>query len=151
MEAEKYLKTGEVAKLLGVTNRTINFWAKNGILIPAHTTGAGYNLYSPRQIADFCQTAKNLLASAKNREKSSSIKNKTAKNLQQAEVHFEPKKEVPKAEKKLESIRLIPAKMLAMVNDKLTKELFRHTPEEYIALFEEGGEIVEVKNFPRVC
>ena len=37
-----------------------------------------------------------------------------------------------------------------MPNDKLTKRLFNHTPEEYLTLFEEGGELVEVKNFPKI-
>ena len=37
-----------------------------------------------------------------------------------------------------------------MPNDKLTKRLFNHTPEEYVTLFEEGGLLVEVKDFPKV-
>ena len=150
MEAEKYLKTGQVAKLLGVTNRTVNFWAKNGILIPAHTTRAGYNLYSSRQIEDFFQTAKNLLPSAQNREKSPSIKNRTAKNLLASATNGDKSLALVEPEKKRESIRLIPAKKLVMPNDKLTKNLFRCTPEEYLKLFEVGGECVEVKNFPKV-
>ena len=150
MEAKIYLKTGQVAKLLGVNRKTIQRWAENGILVPAHKTGAGYNLYSQSQIAEFCQTATNLLPSAPNCDKSPSIKNKTATNLQQAEPHFEPKNEGSEPEKVCKSIRLIPAKKLVMPNDKLTKELFRCTPEEYLALFEEGGELVEVKNFPKV-
>lgn len=150
MEAEKYLKTGEIAKLLGVDRKTIQRWAENGILVPAHKTGAGYGLYTRQQIAELCQSATNLLASATNCDKSPSIKNRTATNLQQAETRFELKNEASEPEKKSKSIRLIPAKMLVMTNDKLTKELFRCTPEEYHALFEEGGEIVEVKNFPKV-
>ena len=74
------LKTGQVAKLLNVTGRTINFWAKNGILIPDHTIN-GYNYYTEQQVANFLQTAKNLLPNSQNREKSPTIKNKTAKNL----------------------------------------------------------------------
>lgn len=144
MEEEKYLKTGQVSKLLGVPKRTINFWAENGILIPAHKTGAGYNLYSRQQIEQFCQTATNLLASAKNRNKSSTIRNRTAENLQIVA------QEIADSQKKRKSIRIIPAKKLTMPNDKLTKRLFNHTPEEYITLFEEGGEIIEVKNFPNV-
>ena len=157
MEGEKYLKTGQVAKILGVTNRTINFWAENGILTPVHKTGAGYNLYSQSQIAEFCRTAKNLLPNAQNREKSSernsqtatnlpTIKNRTATNLQNAAqeiIESEPKK-------KRKSIRVIPAKTLVMPNDKLTKRLFSHTPEEYLTLFEDGGLLVEIKNFPKV-
>ena len=149
MEAEKYLKTGQVAKLLGVTNRTVNFWAENGILTPVHKTGAGYNLYSQAQITEFCQTAKNLLPSAQNHEKSPSIKNRTAKNLQQAATNCDKSLALVEPEKKRESIRLIPAKMLVMTNDKLTKELFRHTPEEYLRLFEAGG-LLREKKLPKI-
>ena len=149
MEAEKYLKTGQVAKLLGVTNRTVNFWAENGILTPAHKTGAGYNLYSQSQIAEFCRTAENLLPSAQNCGKSPSIKNRTAENLL-ASAQNCTKSLVPvEPEKKRESIRLIPAKMLVMTNDKLTKELFRHTPEEYLRLFEAGG-LLREKKLPKI-
>ena len=74
-QEEKFLKTGEVAKLLNVTGRTINFWAKNGILIPDHTIN-GYNYYTEQQITNFLQTAKNLLPNSQNREKSPTIKNK---------------------------------------------------------------------------
>ena len=149
MEGEKYLKTGQVAKLLGVTNRTVNFWAENGILTPVHKTGTGYNLYSQAQITEFCQTAKNLLPSAQNREKSPSIKNRTAKNLQQAATNCEKSLALVEPEKKRESIRLIPAKMLVMTNDKLTKELFRCTPEEYLRLFEYGG-LLREKKLPKI-
>lgn len=81
VQEEKFLKTGEVAKLLNVTGRTINFWAKNGILVPKHTTN-GYNYYTEQQVSNFLQTAKNLLPNSQNREKSPTIKNKTAKNLE---------------------------------------------------------------------
>ena len=37
-----------------------------------------------------------------------------------------------------------------MTNDKLTKTLFSLPPEEYISVLENGGELVEVKNFPKV-
>ena len=151
MEGEKYLKTGQVAKILGVTNRTINFWAENGILTPAHKTGAGYNLYSQLQIAEFCQTAKNLLPSAQNHEKSPerdsqtaknlpTIKNRTATNLQNVAQEIAESK----PSKKRKSVRIIPTKMLVMPNDKLTKELFRCKPEEYRTLFEDGGLIKEI-------
>ena len=60
METEKYLKTGQVAK--GVDRKTLQKRAKNGILIPAYKTGAGYNLYSQAQIRQFCQSAENLLS-----------------------------------------------------------------------------------------
>ncbi len=140
MEDKKFLKTGEVAKLLGVPKRTINSWAENGILVPVQKTKAGYNLYTHQQIEELCQSAINFLASSENRAKSPTIKNRTAQNLQR----------VGTPEKNYDSIRIIPAKKLVMPNDKLTKRLFNHTPEEYLTLFEEGGEIVEVKNFPKI-
>ena len=150
MEDKKFLKTSDVASLLGVHRNTIIEWARNGILTPAQKTESGYSRYTLQQIVEFCKSAQNLLPSAQKCTKSPTIKNKTAQNLQQAETHFEPKKEVSKAEKKLESIRLIPSKMLVMTNDKLSKDLFRCTPEEYLRLFEAGGECVEVKKFPKV-
>ena len=150
LEDKKFLKTSDVASLLGVHRNTIIEWARNGILTPAQKTESGYSRYTLQQIVEFCKSAQNLLPSAQKCTKSPTIKNKTAQNLQQAETHFEPKKEVSKAEKKLESIRLIPSKMLVMTNDKLSKDLFRCTPEEYLRLFEAGGECVEVKKFPKV-
>lgn len=149
MEAEKYLKTGQVAKLLGVDRTTLQKWAKSGILIPAHKTGAGYNLYSQSQIKQFCQTAENLLPSAQNCGKSPTIKNRTAENLQQAATNCGKSLALVEPEKKRESIRLIPAKMLVMTNDKLTKELFRCTPEEYLRLFEYGG-LLREKKLPKI-
>ena len=50
---EKFYKTGKVAKLLGITNRTLNRLAKSGILIPAQVTDKGYNLYSAEQILEY--------------------------------------------------------------------------------------------------
>ena len=143
LKDRKFLKTGDVARLLGVHRNTVIEWARNGIIIPVYKTEAGYNLYSLQQIVEFCQTAQNLLPCSQNCTKSPSIKKKTAQNLRRA-AETQPKL------KKHESIRLIPAKKLVMPNDKLTKELFRCTPEEYLSLFEPGGELVEFKNFPKV-
>lgn len=151
MEGEKYLKTSEVAKIIGVHRNTVIEWARNGILPPVHKTGAGYSLYSQLQVAEFCRTAQNLLPSAQNCTKSPehdsqtaknlpTIKNRTAQNLQNAVKEFaelEP-------EKKRKSIRVIPTKTLVMPNDKLTKELFKCKPEEYRTLFEDGGLIKEI-------
>lgn len=144
MEGEKYLKTNEVAKILGVNRKTIQRWAENGILVPAHKTGAGYSLYTRRQIAELCQSATNLLARMTNCDKSPTIKNRTATHLQSAV------KTTSEFKKKRKSIRIIPAKKLVMTNDKLTKTLFSLPPEEYISVLENGGELVEVKNFPKV-
>ena len=156
MEGEKYLKTNEVAKILGVNRKTIQRWAENGILPPVHKTGAGYNLYSQLQIAELCQTATNLLATAKNCDKSlerdsqtaenlPTIKNRTAQNLQNAVKEFAE----PEPEKKPKSVRIIPTKMLVMPNDKLTKELFTLPPEKYINVLENGGLIIE-KKLPKI-
>ena len=79
-QEEKFLKTGEVAKLLNVNRLTIQRWAKNGILIPDHTAN-GYNYYTEQQVSKFLQTATNLLVNHQNCYKSPTIKNKTATNL----------------------------------------------------------------------
>ena len=50
---EKLLKSGEAAKFIGVTSRTLNLWAKNGILIPIKTANNGYNYYSKEQLEKF--------------------------------------------------------------------------------------------------
>lgn len=79
-QEEKFLKTGQVAKILHVTRDTIQDWAKKGILIPDHTTN-GYNYYTEQQVSNFLQTAENLLKKSSNCGKSPVIKNKTAENL----------------------------------------------------------------------
>ena len=84
MQEEKFLKTGQVAKLLNVPKRTLQDWASKGILIPAKTLKNdyhNYNLYTERQIKDFCKSAQNLLAKFQKCAKSPSIKNKSAQNL----------------------------------------------------------------------
>lgn len=143
MEDKKFLKTGDVARLLGVNRKTIQRWAENGILTPAQKTESGYSRYTLQQIAEFCQTAQNLLPSAQKCTKSPVIKNRTATNLQSA-----VKTQAELKERK--SIRLIPAKMLVTPNDKLTKTLFTLPPEEYISVLENGGELVEIEKFPKV-
>lgn len=153
MEDKKFLKTGDVARLLGVNRKTIQRWAENGILTPAQKTDSGYSCYTLRQIVEFCKSATNLLASMTNCDKSPTIKNRTATNLQSAAKGLaKPKRKrtKPEPEKKRKSIRVIPAKMLVMPNDKLTKTLFTLPPEEYISVLENGGELVEIEKFPKV-
>ena len=82
MDNQKFLKTGQVAKILKVNRETIRLWTKNGIIIPDHTIN-GYNYFSEQKILEFCQTAKNLLPNSQNCQKSPTIKNKTAKNLRE--------------------------------------------------------------------
>ena len=81
VQEEKFLKTGEVAKLLNVNRDTILDWTKKGFLISDHTTN-GYNYYTKQQVSNFLQTAGNLLAKSQNCRKSPTIKNKTAGNLE---------------------------------------------------------------------
>lgn len=59
--AEKFLKTGEVAKIFNVTLRTIKNWRQSGKLKPVSINEKGHFLYSESQIEDF----KLLLASGK--------------------------------------------------------------------------------------
>ena len=80
-QEQKFLKTGQVAKLLNVHRNTIKYWARNGILVPDHTIN-GYHYYTEQQITDFCKTGQNLLANSQNWTKSPTIKNKTGQNLQ---------------------------------------------------------------------
>ena len=43
----KLLKIGQLAKLAGLTNSTIRFWTKEGLLEIANVTNSGYQLYNP--------------------------------------------------------------------------------------------------------
>ena len=144
MEAEKFFSTKEAAAFLGVSDRTIQNYRKDGILVPDQFGKNNSVFYSKKQLVE---VVKSLLTSG---EKLLKFRPQVVKSYQQVVTRSEVAKEDLEPEKERKSIRLIPAKMLVMTNDKLTKELFRCTPEEYHALFEEGGEIVEVKNFPKV-
>lgn len=144
MEDEKFFSTKEAAAFLGVSDRTIQNYRKDGILVPDQFGKNNSVFYSKKQLVE---VVKNLLTSG---EKLLKFRPQVVKSYQQVVTRSEVAKEDLEPEKECKSIRLIPAKMSVMTNDKLTKELFRCTPEEYLALFEEGGEIVEVKNFPKV-
>ena len=49
----KFFKTGKAAKILGVTQRTLKRWAKNGTLVPVKTAENGYHFYSESQLREF--------------------------------------------------------------------------------------------------
>jgi len=144
LEDEKFFSTKEAAAFLGVSDRTIQNYRKDGILVPDQFGKNNSVFYSKKQLVG---VVKSLLSRGETFLKKQP---QVVKRYQQVVKRSEVAKEDLEPEKELKSIRLIPAKMLIMTNDKLTKELFRCTPEEYHALFEEGGEIVEVKNFPKV-
>ena len=137
MEDQKLLSTKKAAKFLGVSERTIQRYRRDGILVPDQLGKNNSVFYSKEQLIE---VVTRLLAGG---DKLIKFRPQVVTSYQQVVTSSE-------RVKKGKSIRLIPAKKLVMVNDKLTKELFRCTPEEYLALFEEGGEIVEVKNFPKV-
>gem|GEM_PF-2958765 len=44
-----FYKTGKAAKLLDITNRTLNRLTKSGILIPSKITDKGYNCTVPNR------------------------------------------------------------------------------------------------------
>lgn len=144
MEDEKLLSTKKAAKFLGVSERTIQRYRRDGILVPDQLGKNNSVFYSKKQLV---KVVTSLLSGG---DKLLKFRPQVVTSYQQVVKRSEPVDEVSETKKKRKSIRVIPAKMLVMPNDKLTKELFKHTPEEYLALFEEGGEIVEVKNFPKV-
>lgn len=137
MEDQKLLSTKKAAKFLGVSERTIQRYRRDGILVPDQLGKNNSVFYSKEQLI---KLVTRLLSSG----------DTFLKKQPQVVTRYQQVVTRSEGAKKGKSIRLIPAKMLVMTNDKLTKELFRHTPEEYLALFEDGGEIVEVKNFPKV-
>lgn len=51
--AEQYVKSGEAAKLLGVTVGTLGRWYDRGILIPAQIFPSGRRRYSISQLNEF--------------------------------------------------------------------------------------------------
>ena len=143
MENQKLLSTKEAATFLGVDRKTIQRYRKAGILVPDQLGKNNSVLYTKEQLV---QVATRLLSSC---DRFLKFNPQVATRYQQVVTSYTESDE-SESNKKCKSVRVIPAKLLVMPNDKLTKELFKHTPEEYLALFEEGGEIVEVKNFPKV-
>ena len=53
LQEEKFFKTGEAAAFLHVTNRTLQRWVKNSILIPAKISKGGHNFFTKQQLIDF--------------------------------------------------------------------------------------------------
>jgi len=54
-KTQALMKSGKVAKLLGVTKMTINRWVKEGKLIPDSVSEKGYNLFSKENVTLFKQ------------------------------------------------------------------------------------------------
>ena len=50
---KKLMKSGKVAKILGVTKMTINRWVASGKLIPDVVSEKGYNLFSEENVTLF--------------------------------------------------------------------------------------------------
>lgn len=50
---EKFLKSGEAAELLHITEVTLRRWEKSGKLVPHHKSESGYKYYTRQQIHDF--------------------------------------------------------------------------------------------------
>lgn len=47
-------------------------------------------------------------------------------------------------------VKIVPANKLVLPNDKFAKDLFNYSQDEYIVVLENGGEVVEIKKFPKV-
>ena len=61
MEEEKFLTSGQAAKLLDIHQDTLRNWDKLGKLKPHHISSAGYKYYSEEQILQFKNSGKNIL------------------------------------------------------------------------------------------
>ena len=83
---EKFYKTGEVAKLMGIKQRTLQQWIKDGKIIPAKITHSGRGLFTADQIVQL-QMAKSQQTfwdtSTENR--ANDIKNAQVQNAQNAQ------------------------------------------------------------------
>ena len=53
LQEEKFFKTGEAATFLHITNRTLQRWIKNGIIVPARVSKGGHNFFTKQQLIDF--------------------------------------------------------------------------------------------------
>jgi len=51
MAGDTFLTIGEVARLTGLTVKTIRFWPDEGLVPPADRTPAGYRLYDSGSLA----------------------------------------------------------------------------------------------------
>ena len=50
---ERFYKTGEFAKLIGVTATTLRAWDERGLLHPHHVSPSGYRYYSDKQLQEY--------------------------------------------------------------------------------------------------
>lgn len=50
---ERFYKTGEFARLIGVSAVTLRSWDEKGLLKPHHVTPFGYRYYSEQQLQDY--------------------------------------------------------------------------------------------------
>ena len=53
---EKYITSGQAAKLLGIHQDTLRLWEKNSKLKPHHKSTSGYKYYTEQQIYDFLES-----------------------------------------------------------------------------------------------
>ena len=53
---KKYLTSGKAAKILNVSQDTLERWEKNGKLYPHHKSITGYKYYSEKQLYDFLES-----------------------------------------------------------------------------------------------
>lgn len=50
---ERFYKTGEFARLIGVSAVTLRSWDEKGLLRPHHVSPSGYRYYSEKQYWDY--------------------------------------------------------------------------------------------------
>lgn len=49
----QFYKTGEFAKIIGISTVTLRKWERQGKLIPHHRSPTGYRYYSEKQLNDY--------------------------------------------------------------------------------------------------
>lgn len=49
----RLLTAGQAALVLGVSRKTVHYWTKRGILIPASVTPGRQNRYDPTEVVNF--------------------------------------------------------------------------------------------------
>ena len=57
---ERYLKVGEVAKILGVSTQTVRSYHRKGILVPEIVFDSGHRKYSVEQVEKFIEETLNV-------------------------------------------------------------------------------------------
>lgn len=144
MQDEKLLSTKEAAAFLGVSDRTIQRYRRDGILVPDQLGQNNSVFYSKEQLIE---VVKRLLSSG---EKLIKFRPQVVTSYQQVVTSSERVVEISEIPQKCKSNRIIPAKTLVMPNDKMTETLFSLSYKEYLDVLENGGELVEVKKFHKV-